>query len=224
MNCPASANLELAIPGWVPPVRDPDSGAKGVGKKYHEFFANIAELSAKDIAAFAAGFAYLAEVRGRRRFNVCIEETREAWWLVGKPNTTADAVFYTQDELHIIDLKTGKIEVDVVDNKQLLYGAITYAPLAPKAKGVHLHIIQPWAPNGCSSWFADTNVLADFRREAVAAEQKVLAGDTTFGPSDECKFCPAYPHSRGDKGAPLCPATMQMLYPKVVDEDAILGL
>jgi hypothetical protein len=199
-------------------------GAKAVGTKYHEWFKNIAELPAKDIQAFAEAFEYIAAVRALRRFKVMAEVKMEAAWLITKPETTADLVFYTQDEMHLFDLKTGKIEVPVYQNKQLLFGAVTYGPLAPKANGVHLHIVQPWAPNGCASWFADTNTLLQFRQEAWAAEQAIQQGDTTFGPSDECKFCPAYPHSRSDKGKPLCPATMQMLYPQITDEDEILGL
>lgn len=237
MACPASANLDLAIPGWVPPVRDPDKGAKGVGTEYHVFFANIAGLSAKDILAFSEAFAYVAAIRKTRRFNVLVEQTEEAWWLNGKPvtddtgatvlvkpKTTADLVFFVQDEIHVFDLKTGKIEVEVANNAQLKFGAVTYAPYAPKAKGVHTHILQPWAATGCSSHFYTTTELAQFRDEAIATEAKIQAGDTTFGPSDHCKFCPAFPHSRGDKGTPLCPATLQLLYPKVVDENEILGL
>jgi hypothetical protein len=37
MSCPGSANLELAIPGYVEPVKDPDAGAKGVGTVLHAF-------------------------------------------------------------------------------------------------------------------------------------------------------------------------------------------
>lgn len=37
MSCPGSANLELAIPGYVEPVRDDAAGAKGVGTVLHAF-------------------------------------------------------------------------------------------------------------------------------------------------------------------------------------------
>jgi hypothetical protein len=86
-----------------------------------------------------------------------------------------------------------------------------------------MHILQPWA-DGNNHWFADTNVMAEFKAKAIAAEAKVLAGDTTFGPGEHCKFCPANPHSRGQKGRPFCPAMMGMLYPPIIDEDEILGL
>ena len=66
--------------------------------------------------------------------------------------------------------------------------------------------------------------LAQWKNELVAAQARVNAKDLTFGPSDYCGFCPAYPHSRSPKGTPLCPATMQLLYPSPFDEDEILGL
>jgi hypothetical protein len=223
MACHASANLDLAIPNWVDPVRDEMAGAKGVGTNYHTFFANIAELSAKDIAHFASALQYLADLRSTRRFKVLVEQKVTAEWLATKPTTTADLVLYTQDELHVLDLKTGKIPVDPYENEQLLFGAVTYAPLAPKAKGATLHILQPWA-DGNQSWYASANRLAQFMDDALAAEAAIQQGSVTFGPSDHCKFCPANPHSRGDKGKPLCPAMMQMLYPPILDEDSILAL
>lgn len=223
MACPASANLDLAIPNWVAPVIDPMKGAKGKGTEYHKFFENIVELPAKDIHNFASALQYMADLRSTRRFTVLTEEPVVATWLVSQPGTTADVVLFTQDEIHVVDFKTGKIPVEVVDNEQLLFYAVCYAPLAPRAKGVTLHIVQPWA-GGNHSWYADTNRLARFIVEAQDAEKLILAGDTTFGPSDHCKFCPANPHSRGDKGKPLCPAMMQLLYPKLLDEDAVLAL
>lgn len=224
MACHASANLPLAIPNWVPPVRDETVGRKAVGTNYHKMLADIAVLPAKDIAAFAKALEYVAEIRSRRRFKVLAEVKTKATWLQKEPQTTADLVLYTQDELHIIDWKTGKIEVEAENNEQLLFGAVSYAELAPKADGAHLHIVQPWA-GGNSHWFASAEVLTQFMEDAIATEDAILKGDVSFGPSDHCTFCPANPHSRGDKGRPLCPVMMEMLYPRTgVDEDAVLNL
>jgi len=224
MACPASAHLDLAIPNWVAPVEDPTKdNAANRGTNMHEVFANVMELPASDMRKLVEAMQYVADLRTRRRFKVLVEQSIEASWLVSKPTTQVDLVLYTQDEIHVLDLKTGKIEVPAVDNAQLLYYATCFAPLAPKAKGVNLHILQPWA-NNMEHWFASAQVLADFMYEAQQAEKRVLAGDVTFGPSDHCKFCPANPHTRGLKGAPLCPAMMQILYPSHLDEDAILSM
>ena len=144
-------------------------------------------------------------------------------WLDVPTPTTVDLVLHTQDEIHVLDLKAGKIPVEVIDNEQLLFYGASFGHLAPKAKHFTLHILQPWA-DGNSSWEVSTLRMAQFMDEAREAQRKVLAGDTTFGPSDHCMFCPANPHSLGDKGAPRCPAQMQLLYPQPLDEDEILNL
>lgn len=224
MSCHASANLDLAIPGWVKPVEDRTvNNAANRGTSMHEYFANIVQLPAKDIAKMAEALAYVAELRATRRFKVLSEVEMKATWLQTVPSTTADLVLYTADEIHVLDLKTGKIEVDAFENEQLLFGAVTYGHLAPKAKGVTVHIVQPWA-GGNSSWFVDTTRLKQFMDDARAAEQAIQAGSVKFSPSNHCTFCPANPHGRGLKGRPLCPAMMQMLYPTHVNEDEILNL
>lgn len=233
MACPASANLELAIPGWVEPVQV-FGGAAQAGTDVHKVIQDLIEIeyvtasrtskfSAKDMLAAGRLITYIGEVWSQRRFSVLSEQTVKAMWLQTQPSTTADLVLFTQDEIHVLDAKWGLIPVDVHDNEQLLFYALCYAPLAPKAKGVTVHIMQPRADN-MESVFVTTNELKQFMDEAIEAERKILAQDLTFGPSDNCKFCPANPHSRGGKGHPLCPAMMDMLYPKLINEDEILGL
>jgi hypothetical protein len=222
MACHASANLAEAIPNYKPPAI-PTGVAAQKGTDVHEIFEKVWEFSARDIQAMIDTMQYIADLRATRRFKVLIEETVKAKWLVTEPNTTADLVLYVADEIHIIDTKWGKVPVEVVDNTQLLYYAACYGPLAPKAKGVWVHICQPHA-DGNKSWFITPDRLKQFMDEAKAAETAIQAGDRTFGPSDYCIFCPAYPHSRAPKGSPMCPVTMQLLYPRVdMDEDAILN-
>lgn len=224
MSCPASANLEDAILGWQAPVEDRTvDNAANRGTSKHEMLEPIMKLSPSEIDGMAKFLRYVADLRKTRRFKVMVEESIEAAWLITKPTTTPDLVLYTQDEIHVVDGKWGRIHVDPFQNAQLLYYAACVAPLAPRAKGVRLHILQP-ATDNFDSWFADTNVLKDFIVRAQEAEAKVLNKDLTFGPSDECKFCPANPHSRGQKGSPLCPPMLHMLYPPKVDEDEILAL
>lgn len=224
MACHASANLELAIPNWEAPVRDETAGQKGVGTARHKMLEPMMELGPSDLQHMIDVMQYVADLRKTRRFKVLVEEKVQATWLQSQPFTTADLVLHTQDELHIIDYKWGKIPVEVVDNEQLLFYGVTYAPLAPKAKQVTLHILQPYAAN-YSSWTVTTLELQKFMDEAIAAEDSILRGSLQFGPSDHCTFCPANPHSRSDKGRPLCPPMMQLLYPtNRLDEDAILGL
>jgi len=222
--CPASADLEKSIANYVAPVEDRTAdNAANRGTAKHEMLEPIMKLTASEILGMAKYLQYVGELRSTRRFKVLVEAKMTAKWLISEPSTTADLVLYTQDELHVVDGKWGKIPVEVIGNEQLLFYAVTYAALAPKAKGVTLHILQP-ATNTFEPWFASADVLHEFMLKAQEAEKKILAGDYSFSPGDHCKFCPANPHARGLKGRPFCPAMMDMLYPGRVNEDEILSI
>ena len=223
IQCPASGNLDEAIPDWTPPIVDHEKGAKGKGTFIHKIFEDAAQWSATDMKMIASSIDYVAALRTRRRFKVLTEYQMEAFWLPSRPGTTVDLVLYTQDEIHIVDYKTGKIPVHPENNEQLLFYALCAAPLAPKAKGVSLHIVQPWA-DIMDEWFADTDTLNDFMTLAQQQEAKVTSKVVEFGPGDHCKFCPANPHARGEKGSPSCPVMLNILYPPTVNEEEILDL
>lgn len=224
MQCAASGNLDVAIPGWTPPEEDDDAGAKGKGTAIHALLEEAGQYSATDMEHIASAIQYVADLRKRRRFKMEREYQMVAEWLPSKPRSTVDVVLYVQDELHIVDHKTGKIPVEVVDNEQLLFYAVTAAQyFAPRAKGATIHVNQPWAGIQ-DEWYASADVLAEFMERAQKAEAKVQSKTVEFGPSDHCMFCPANPHSRGDKGTPLCPVMMNILYPREVDYDEILSL
>jgi len=229
MACHASANLELAIPNYEPPVEDGVIRASDVGTAAHEVFEKLMGYTPSELRHWITILEYIEKLRSTRRFKVLTEQQVEATWLpvdpkTGKhPTTTVDLVLYTQDELHVIDLKWGKIKVEVFDNDQLFYYATCFVHLAPKAKGVTNHILQPRADNMDHQYVTNTELKA-WQAKAIATAHAINGGSLAFGPSDHCKFCPAYPHSRGQKGAPLCPAAMKLLYPAPFDEDEILGI
>lgn len=222
--CHASANLPLAIPGWEPPDNDGNTAASMRGDDLHLIMAGLGLLTPREMRGVTEAAQYVAELRSRRRFTALIEHPSEGWWLKSdpKPRTTADVVLYVQDEIHVVDYKFGKVPVHADDNAQGKYYSLAYLPLAPKCKGVTFHIVQPFIDNFSSTFFSLED-LAEFENETLAAEAAIAAGDTTFGPSDACTFCPANPHSRGAKGSPFCPAMLRLLYPSVpLDEDALL--
>lgn len=223
MQCAASGNLDTSIPGWVPPVVDHTAGAKGKGSEIHTIFEAAMQYTARDLQCIADAMAYVSALRSSRRFKVLTEATVRADWLPSAPITTVDLVLYVQDEIHIVDYKTGKIFVDAKENNQLMFYAASFAHLAPKAEGVHLHVVQPWADN-MTEWYCLTDRLGQFMAEARAAESLVTQKVAQFQPGDHCTFCPANPRSRGDKGRPFCPAMMQLYYPSIVDEEAILDV
>ena len=222
MACHASANLDVAIEGWHPPVEDPDKdNAANRGTMMHSLFAGVMGLTPREQKNFLLAIQYVVDLTAGRRFKKLIEEPVKAEWLSTRPGTTADLVLHTRDELHILDLKTGRTPVDPVNNVQLMFYALCYAPLAPAAKGATLHVIQPAADN-ITSWFADTATLQAFMQDAIAEHDAIQQGDVSFGVGDHCMFCPANPRGRGDKGTPYCPEIMQLYYPTHVDEAALL--
>ena len=225
LACHASANLPLAIPGWQNPPNDGDTKASVLGSNMHEILERSGEFTAKQMMWMAEAMMYVAELRTRRRFKMEREVSGEGWWLQQnpKPNTKADVLLYTRDELHVVDYKFGGIFVDANDNTQGKYYSLAFLSRAPKAKEVHFHLVQPPAKNFAEVVFS-MQELEQFMQESLAAEAAILAGSTKFGPTVHgCKFCPANPHSRGAKGSPFCPAMMNLLYPRPkINEDAFL--
>lgn len=225
-SCHASAHLDLAIPGWTPPDPQAPKVAADRGTNMHDLLEKSGDFTPKEQAGIARAMAYVAELRQKRRFTQLREETVEATWLKHKPKTTADVVLYTKDQLEIVDYKMGKIPVEVVDNSQLKYYAVTYGFLAPKAKGVTVHIVQPFADN-IVSWWVSATELKTFAQECIDAEAAIDAGSVKFMPGSHCTFCPANPMMRGSKdakGYPFCPAVLQMMHPDPTDLDEIAAM
>ena len=215
VSCHGSANLPVAIPGWVDPERK-EGNAADIGTFVHDLMAQAATLRKADLQSLIEMMKYLANLRDLRRFKMLIEETQEIDWLSQPTKTTPDLVLYTQDEIHVVDWKNGRVLVDLVGNKQLLYYAIAVAHLAPKAKGVYIHVVQPNSPEwdaATSMIYVTTEDLVLFRDELIKTDKAITGGDVTLSPGDHCTFCPANPHARGPKGSPLCPAALELHYP-----------
>ena len=70
ISCPASANLETAIPGWEEPTVDHEAGAKGKGTALHKILQDTSEVSARDLRYLAQALEYVADVKQQRRFHM----------------------------------------------------------------------------------------------------------------------------------------------------------
>lgn len=227
MTCTASSNLEVTIPGFVPPPKDAATAAAERGTELHKVLEKLGTLAPRELKGMTQALQYMSELRSQRRFKVLVEHSVIAKWLPSKPRTTVDWVLYLQDELHIVDYKMGEISVEPFMNKQLMFYAASVLELAPKAKGVTLHIIQPFAKPDpiLREWFCSAEDLGEFMDEAIKADQIITSQQgLTFVPSDACTFCPANPHGRGSRGTPSCPAQLSVLYPEpALDVNDFLG-
>lgn len=173
--------------------------------------------------------AYVAELFEKYPVaNIWTEHQMTASWLASGPGTTVDLVIAGTDVLTVVDYKTGTIPVDVVDNDQLMFYAMSaYTSLyseTSKPKKIVMHILQP---KNLTSHEITTAELLNWARKARAADLRILKGDLTLVPSDHCTFCPANPHMRGqssERAKAKCPAMLELLYPPVMDHDAILNM
>lgn len=145
--CPPSARLGKDIP-------DTTSVHAEKGTRIHELGEMLLNGESVDIVGIdtdelqmATAYAeYVWEVAGETG-TIFVEESFHDTLAFYHPDLggTADAVVIIGDEIHIIDLKTGKSPVLAMENKQML----TYALGAVKKHGiekfavVHLHIYQP---------------------------------------------------------------------------------
>ena len=298
MQCHGSANLELAIPGYVEPQRDEMAGAKGVGTRMHSSFAQITNWSLdqlNDLASLVgeysklhyrkrravvadtnsvetlewltdAGFSvltseeldqltawlkeldeheqlppkmltYVAEalcyyndIRNlgtRWRVEVHAEQSIDCGWLPSQPKTTPDVVLLRGlQQIDVLDWKTGAIPVNPRDNDQLLfYVASALYAYVPRRNWstmrIFVHVVQPGNLVGAEVPYSE---LEAWMNRAIQTDRTIMQKDLTLRPGDHCTFCPANPHSRGDKAAPWCPPMYNMLYPDTTNDDEILDL
>ncbi|QDP44830.1 RecB-like exonuclease/helicase [Microbacterium phage Araxxi] len=296
MQCPGSANLELAIPGYVEPKRDEMAGAKGVGTRLHDSFRQLAHWDTVDLSTLVTVMYHYRQLGWRKRrslmeditdsetwlwirqyvqtddmtiskilswmeeldkderlppqmliyvqqtieeletllldtradfYQIIEERSIECTWLKSSPLTTPDLVIAANKRLVIVDYKTGKIPVSPVANDQLMFYAVSalYQYVIPQDRNPDLVIdMMIWQPGHFESWTTDLATLEAWKAEALAADLRVINKDLTLRPGSSCTFCPANPHSRGDKAPPYCPAQMSLLYPNNTDEEAVLDL
>lgn len=229
IGCHASADLERAIPGFQLPEHDEDrepaipdnlgfivemlekvstdtgsSKAAARGTMLHACVATLlAEFgTAGKFEKLLELFTELNAIMQSRRFKVLIEQQATMDWLQSPTVTTADLILYTADELHVWDWKWGSMPVDPSALQLRLYGN-AFKHLAPKAKGVTVHVGQP---GNYASLYFSMEQLQDAQDLVVLHEAQVLAGDLSFNTGKQCDFCPASPWTRGAKGNISCPA------------------
>ena len=147
-------------------------------------------------------------------------------WLPSAPRTTPDVVIVTDNTLDVLDWKTGTIPVDPRGNDQLMFylvsalNAYLHKSAWPRYT-LRVHVVQP---GNQTNEHVTYQQLVDWMKEAVAADAAILQKDLMLKPGNHCTFCPANPHSRGDKAAPWCPPMYSMLYPDTTNDDEILDL
>jgi hypothetical protein len=82
MSCPGSANLELAIPGYVEPVRDDAAGAKGVGTVLHAFMdTHFTPNTPTVLREYAEVLSRFARTYITQRHELCDDLNKRLLWV-----------------------------------------------------------------------------------------------------------------------------------------------
>lgn len=227
IGCHASADLETAIPGFIMPEddseREPsipdnlgyivemiekvstDTGSSKAASRGTMLHACVATLLAEFMTAgkfdqLTQLFVALNTVLQTRRFKMLIEVTAALDWLANPTVTTADLVTHTSDELHVWDWKFGSMPVNPSALQLKMY-ALAFLHLAPKAKGVWVHVLQP---GNYAELYFSLEQLEAAKALVIKHEAEVIAGDLSFSAGKQCEFCPASPFTRGAKGNLTC--------------------
>jgi hypothetical protein len=105
---------------------------------------------------------------------------------------TCDGASLTDDELHIVDLKTGHIFVSPVENMQLL----TYALSFPRRERTFLHIYQPYV-NNINVWETTGKRIDEWGEELKAIYKHSIENQDLRLPGEkQCQWCKASPQCK----------------------------
>jgi hypothetical protein len=88
MSCPGSANLELAIKGYVEPIRDDAAGAKGIGTTLHAFMdTHFTQTEPSVLYEYAVVIQEFAGFYITKRHELCDDLSPRLIWLadMGQP-------------------------------------------------------------------------------------------------------------------------------------------
>lgn len=204
MACPGSYRLEEKMP------KEEAGEAAAIGTAIHELSEKLLTTGAIPIDVDPE---HLAMAQNYTNFvNALVENPRKRMIEVNvdaglkslHPSLggTADAVLVDGDHLHVIDLKTGRVEVEAKDNKQLLTYALGVMRQlnAPATIQCTMHIFQPKV--GHSNCTVSGTDLIEHGHSPKAAAELALTDDAPTNPSpDACKYC---------KAKTICPALRQV--------------
>jgi len=174
----------------------------------------VSSIPPRRIELLADSLEYVADIidsMDEATLEIFVEKKVPATWLTTEPKTTVDLVIRDKNKMHVLDMKFGDILVSAMNNEQLMYYAATFMTRedGTNYEDITLHIMQR---NNTNKWELPVAVHRAWMDKVIASEKAILDGDLSLSPGKHCEFCPANPHTRGDKGNRACPAMMDMLY------------
>ena len=213
LKCPASVALTAGMPEETSPYTLRGTAAHAAaesvitGRPSYKAPAGAEDIPFDELISDVWPYVEFVRKETRGDFRL-IEQRLEAPWLATECFGTADAVILHPDEIHVIDLKTGRgVPVAAKDNPQLLIYARsvmeTFAGMFEDLSVIKMTIVQP-PLNRHDTWQITTEELIKMTDDMkpVASEcVKELADMSTAEPhperlkfnpgTDQCRFCRA---------------------------------
>lgn len=196
MQCPGSVDLTRDIPDEGSPYAREGTAAHTLGE-----ICLSEKCDAVDVEGYTDEMrdyiqGYVNYVRGvADGARIFVEQELNLSCVIPEGMGTADAIIIKGDELHVMDLKYGMVEVHPDHNPQLMIYAIGALDAITK-KDIHvdhvvLHIYQPRA-GGAKSWGTTPADLRIFARDVRKAADLCLEDDAPLNPSEKaCEWCRA---------------------------------
>lgn len=196
-----------------------------VGEAEGKTIENFNSMPPRRMVFLAEGLRYVRDMLNDMVDPTIVTEMKvHAEWLTTRPYTSADIIVYDATTIHVVDVKFGDIEVSPMGNEQLLYYLKTWLKrLNHTFKDMRVHIVQR---NNMDYYPVTLSILEKWVVSMQESEAAILDGDLTLTPGDHCKFCPANPHGRGDRGSKSCPVMLAVLYGErdaAANDEAIVG-
>lgn len=212
LKCPASVALTAGMPEEPSPYALHGTAAHAAAESVltgrpYQAPEGAESLSLDDLNTEVEPYTDFVRKETRGDFRL-IEQRLEASWLSAECFGTADAVILHPDEIHVIDLKTGRgVPVKAKDNSQLAIYARsvmeTFAGMFEDLSVIKMTIVQP-PLNQVDTWQITPEELikiTDEMKDAAAECVKELADMSTAEPHPErlkfnpgaaqCRFCRA---------------------------------
>lgn len=151
-------------------------------------------LFTEEMMAHCLDYAEYVHTQSKGAF-IYVECTYDMSAYIPSQFGTADASFFKDGVLHVIDFKYGAgVPVKAEHNPQLMcyaLGAYAFFEKRGPIKEARLHIYQPRA-GGVSTWGISIPDLLRWARETAGPKAALaLAGEGDFAAGEHCRFCKA---------------------------------
>lgn len=133
MACPGSANLDLAIPGWTPPVEDPTKfKAKGVGDLVHTILEPLAHWGPELLVFTELQVLMFSKLGFVKRRELCDDITEMILWLnpfwpTGVPDSVKSTVAVWFTDLRPLAPKMLRFISDVAKALEGMKNSFSYS-------------------------------------------------------------------------------------------------